>query len=67
MCISILTDSYPRLNDENKKSNSTAEDVEHEGQGKVYPVNLFPVRLDKRFLLSGMHIRRKTCLHVSIA
>ena len=67
MYISILTDSYHRLNNENKKSNGTAEDVEHEGQGKVYPVNLFPGRMDKRVLLSGKLLRCKTSLCVSIA
>jgi hypothetical protein len=57
MYISILTDSYTRLNHKNKKSNNTTQDMDHEGEGKMDPVNLFKARRDKRFLLSGGHKR----------
>jgi hypothetical protein len=55
--ILILTDSYPRMKHKNKKSNNTTQDMDHEGKGKMEPVNLFKARRDKRFLLSGNNIR----------
>jgi hypothetical protein len=55
--ISILTDSHPRLNHKNKKSNDTTQDMDHEGKRKMEPVYLFEARRVKRFLLSDNKFR----------